>query len=90
MLRFYALYKIKSAQIYYKSRVSLINHLESGTIFISAKAVTITEKPRRPKISAMNGLTIEDIPESLKLDDVENQLIATNLLFMKLKQLSKS
>ena len=46
--------------------------------------------PKRPKISAMNGLMIEDIPKSLQLEDIENQLISTNLLFMKLKKLPKS
>ena len=38
----------------------------------------------------MNGLFVENIPESLQLTDVENQLIAINLLFMKLKKLPKS
>lgn len=52
----------------------------------------LTDKtnPRRPKISAMNGLLVEHIPESLQLEDVENQLIAINLVFMKLKKLPKS
>ena len=54
------------------------------------KLLTDPEKPKRPKISAMNGLLVDDIPQSLQLTDVENQLIAINLLFMKLKKLPKS
>ena len=36
------------------------------------------------------GLNIEKIPLELQLEDVENQSIAKNLLFMKLKKLLKS
>jgi hypothetical protein len=37
-----------------------------------------------PKIAVANGLHCEFIPEALKLQEVEESLIATNLLFMKI------
>ena len=46
--------------------------------------------PKMPEISALNGLLIEEIPDELQLNDVENQLIAKNILFMKLKKLPRS
>ena len=52
--------------------------------------LTNPDNPKRPKISAMNGLEIEEIPQELQLEDVKNQLIAKTLLFMKSKKLPKS
>ena len=43
-----------------------------------------------PKLSIFNGLEVEDVPESLEITDVENQMIAKTILFMKLKLLPKS
>ena len=43
-----------------------------------------------PKLSAMNNLMVEIIPEQLKLSDFEMQLIAKDLLFMKIFSLPKS
>ena len=45
---------------------------------------------KRPKISAMNGLLCDEIPEELMLTDLEQQMIALDLLFMKMKLLPKS
>ena len=40
-----------------------------------------------PKIHFSNGLRLEKVPDELKLKDLEQQLIARSLLFMKLKKL---
>jgi hypothetical protein len=45
---------------------------------------------RFPSINFMNGLELENIPEELKLADLEQQLIARSLLFLKIKKLPKS
>ena len=43
-----------------------------------------------PRMSAYNGLELDEIPEELKLTDYEEQLIALNLLFIKIFKLPKS
>ena len=43
-----------------------------------------------PKIHVSNGLQLDDIPESLKLTELEQQLIAKDIIFMKIKKLPKS
>ena len=43
-----------------------------------------------PNMSALNGLIIEPIPEEFNLSDFEMQLIAKDLLFMKIFKLPKS
>ena len=40
-----------------------------------------------PKIHVSNGLKLDKVPEELKLRDLEQQLIARSLLFMKVKRL---
>ena len=52
--------------------------------------LNLTTKKKRPSWSVMNQLFLDEIPEELKLTDLENQLIAKNLIFMKLKKLPKS
>ena len=44
-------------------------------------------KPKLPNIHKSNGLELEEVPEELKLKDLEQQLIARSLLFMKVKKL---
>ena len=43
-----------------------------------------------PKIHVSNGLKLDKVPEELKLTDLEQQLIARSLLFMKVKRLPTS
>ena len=45
------------------------------------------KKGKIPSISSANGLTLESIPEELKISDLEQQLIAKILIFMKIKKL---
>ena len=40
-----------------------------------------------PKTHFSNGLELEKVPEELQLTDLEQQLIARSLLFMKVKKL---
>ena len=43
-----------------------------------------------PSMAASNNLYLDPIPEELKLTDLEQQLIARNLIFMKIAKLPKS
>ena len=45
------------------------------------------KKGKIPKIHFTNGLKLDKVPEELELTDLEQQLIARSLLFMKVKKL---
>jgi hypothetical protein len=59
-------------------------------IFICLNCNIILHKGKRPTISACNGLLLDPIPEELLLTDLEQQLIAKRLLFLKVYALPKS
>ena len=48
------------------------------------------KKKKFPSMNEFNGLQLEDVPEELKLEDLEQQLIAKTLLFIKVKKLPGS
>ena len=54
------------------------------------KCLKNIRKKKVPDISTLNGLELDHIPEELKLTDLEQQLIAKTLLFLKIKKLPKS
>ena len=45
---------------------------------------------RMPKLCVKNGLEVDEIDEDLKLTDLENNLIARNIIFQKVHKLPKS
>ena len=47
-------------------------------------------KKKIPRIHVSNGLQLDEIPDELKLTDLEQQLIARTLIFLKVKKLTKS
>ena len=51
---------------------------------------TLRKSKTQPKLSYFNGLEVEPIPDTLQLTEIENQLIAITILFMKIKLLNKS
>ena len=42
------------------------------------------DRGKMPKISSNNGMTVDVIPEGLILTELENNLIAKNIIFQKL------
>ena len=50
----------------------------------------LIRKGRVPCIHVSNGLALDEIPEELDLTNLEQQLIARNLLFLKVKKLPRS
>ena len=50
----------------------------------------ISKDGKCPRMSVSNGLKLDDIPEELELSDPERQLIALDLLFMKIFKLPTS
>ena len=69
---------------------SINSELLSGPKFLCHCCHRNLQKGELPSMSAQNSLTIESIPEELKLSDFEMQLIAKDLLFMKIFNLPKS
>ena len=47
-------------------------------------------KGRVPCIHVSNGLALDEVPEELDLTNLEQQLIARNLIFLKVKKLPRS
>ena len=47
-------------------------------------------KGKVPRIHVSNGLTLDEIPEELHLTNLEQQCIALNLIFLKVKKLPRS
>ena len=47
-------------------------------------------KGKVPRIHISNGLALDEIPEDLNLTNLEQQLIAKNLIFLKVKKLPRS
>ena len=43
-----------------------------------------------PKLCVKNGLEVDEIDEDMKLTDLENNLIARNIIFQKVHKLPKS
>ena len=43
-----------------------------------------------PSIHVSNGLALDEVPEELDLTNLEQQLIARNLIFLKVKKLPRS
>ena len=50
----------------------------------------LIHKGRVPCIHVSNGLALDEIPEELDLTNLEQQLIARNLIFLKVKKLPRS
>ena len=47
------------------------------------------KKRKVPNIHFSNGLELDDVPEELKISDLEQQLIAKTLIFLKVKKLPR-
>ena len=54
------------------------------------KCINTIRERKVPDISVINGLQIDQIPPDLNLTDLEQQLIAKTLLFLKIKKLPKT
>ena len=69
------------------------NALDKDTpeaVFCDTCYKTLKEKKKLPTLSRANGLALDEIPEELKLTDLEEQFIAKCLIFMKVVKLPTS
>ena len=69
-------------------RTDLYN--KKGSLIFCYNCLKLIKKGKVPKIHFTNGLWLDDVPDELLLKDLEQQLIARTLLFMKIKKLPTS
>ena len=58
--------------------------------YLCHNCLNCIRKGKLPSIHVSNGLALDDIPEELDLTNLEQQLIARNLIFLKVKKLPRS
>ena len=56
-------------------------------IYLCHTCLRVIRLQRVPNINVRNGLQLDDVPEALDIKDLEQQLIARTLLFIKIKRL---
>ncbi len=61
-----------------------------GKLYMCNTCLQNLRKGKRPTMSSCNGLHLDIIPPALKLSELEQQLIAKRLLFMKIFKLPRS
>ena len=61
-----------------------------GNFHLCLNCIGLLEKAEMPPICAENSLKYCEIPECLKLTNIERQLIVKNLIFIKVRQLPKT
>ena len=64
--------------------------LNKGNFYICHNCYETMRKNKIPAISVKNELYVENIPPELQLTPLENQCIARNIIFMKMKELPKT
>ena len=62
-------------------------HFKENVLIFCHNCFKLIKSSKLPKIHVSNGLKLDKVPEELKLRDLEQQLIARSLLFMKVKRL---
>ena len=70
-----------------KDKIGIEFNTDELTLCNNCHKLINSKKPRLPRIHWSNGLKLDEIPEELKLKDLEQQLIARVLLFQKIKKL---
>ena len=85
------LQKLKELDEDYLKSVNLSQHKHEESWILCHSCLSYVKVKKMPPINVANGLTIEDIPkELLELNDLENQIIARELLFLKYIRLPKT
>ena len=65
--------------------------LGEGNFYVCHNCYKVMNKDKEmPALSVKNDLYVEDIPPELQLTPLDNQCIARNVLFMKIKELHKT
>ena len=70
-----------------KDKIGIEFNTDELTLCNNCHKLINSKNPKLPRIHWSNGLKLEEVPEELKLKDLEQQLIARVLLFQKIKKL---
>ena len=82
--------KAKCGTSFLKTVLPTINfRLKFPTVVLCHNCNSKIKSKKCPSINISNGFALEDVPEELKLKDLEQQLIAKVLLFMKVLPMTK-
>ena len=71
-------------------KIGLDSHENLTNFYLCHNCQNWIRKGRVPCIHVSNGLALDEIPEELDLTNLEQQLIARNLIFLKVKKLPRS
>ena len=71
-------------------KVGLFDLDDDLELIFCRKCINTIRERKVPDISVINGLQLDQIPPELNLTDLEQQLIAKTLLFLKIKKLPKT
>ena len=63
---------------------------KNDKVYLCKSCNNYLKQSRKPPLRYYNGLECDNIPEELKLSDLENTLIAKNIIFQKIFLLPKS
>ena len=69
--------------------IGLDSHNTTTDLILCHNCLNKIKKKKVPNIHFSNGLELDDIPDELKLTDLEQQLIAKTLIFLKVKKLPR-
>ena len=71
-------------------KIGLDSHENLTNFYFCHNCYNYIRKGNLPRIHVSNGLALDEIPEELNLTNLEQQLIARNLIFLKVKKLPRS
>ena len=66
-----------------------IDSQDTTSLILCHNCLSKIKKEKVPNIHFSNGLEFDDVPEELKIADLEQQLIARTLIFLKVKKLPR-
>ena len=94
-VRFLNAKKIETAIVKYKLKEDFVkqigwNQVQVDDTIVCHTCFTHIKQCKLPSINVLNGLHLDVIPEELQLTDLEQQLIARSLIFMKVKKLPRT
>ena len=69
--------------------IGLDSHNTTTSLILCHNCLNKIKKKKVPNIHFSNGLELDDVPDELKIADLEQQLIARTLIFLKVKKLPR-
>ena len=71
------------------TKIGLDSQDANASLILCHNCLGKIKKKKVPNIHFSNGLELDDVPDELKIADLEQQLIARTLIFLKVKKLPR-